>query len=216
MTIAITGSTGFLGLRLLPLLMERGGPIVILAHAGSAPALDRIERHLRAMGEPSDWVGDLAVLSIDITRPLLGLPQAEFKALAERLSEIWHCAGSTDLFGPPETVRPVNVGGTYAVLGLASAGPAKLCHVSTAFVAGGRTTGLIREDDLDGSYGFESAYEHSKFDGEQAVREWSRRSGRPATIFRPSVLVTDRPAPRGARPTPSSGCSGCGIRWSPC
>ena len=110
MTIAITGSTGFLGLRLLPLLMERGGPIVILANAGTAPALDRIERHLRAMGEPTDGLGDLAVLSIDITRPLLGLPQGEFKALAEQLSEIWHCAGSIDLFGPPERVRPVNVG----------------------------------------------------------------------------------------------------------
>ena len=77
--------------------------------------------------------------------------------------------------------------------------------MSTAFVAGGRTTGLIREDDLDGSYGFESAYEHSKFDGEQAVREWSRRSGRPATIFRPSVLVTDRPAPRGGAAHPLLG-----------
>ena len=216
MTIAITGATGFLGLRLLPLLRERGSPIVILANAGTAPALDRIERHLRAMGEPTDGLGDLAVLSIDLTRPLLGLPHGEFKALAGQLNEIWHCAGSIDLFGPPERVRPVNVAGTYAMLGLASAGTARVFHVSTAFVAGGRTTGLILEDDLDGSYGFESAYEHSKFDGEQAVRDWARREGRPATIFRPSVLVTDRQAPRGARPTPSSGCSGCGTRWNPC
>jgi nucleoside-diphosphate-sugar epimerase len=202
MTIAITGSTGFLGLRLLPLLMERDCPIVILANAASPPALDRIERQLRAMGEPADGLRDLEVLPIDITRPLLGLAQKEFKALAERLSEIWHCAGSIDIFGPPGRVRPVNVAGTYAILGLASAGAARVVHVSTAFVAGARTAGLIREGDLDGSYGFESAYEHSKFDGEQAVHEWSRRNRRPATIFRPSVLVTDRPAPRGGSAHP--------------
>ncbi len=199
MTIAITGATGFLGLRVLPLLMERGCPIVVLANAGTAPARDRIERHFRAVGEPTDRVRDLSVLPIALTRPLLGLPQDRFKALASQLTEIWNCAGSIDLFGPAERVRPVNVGGTYSVLGLASAGTPRVFHVSTAFVAGGRTVGLIREDDLDGSYGFESAYEQSKFDGEQAVREWSRRTGRPAVIFRPSVLVTDRaPALGGA------------------
>lgn len=199
MTIAITGATGFLGLRLLPLLMERAGPIVVLANAGTAPALDRIERHFRAVGEPTARVRDLSVLPIDLTRPLLGLPQDKFKALSSRLTEIWHCAGSIDLFGPAERVRPINVAGTHAVLGLASGGTPMVFHVSTAFVAGGRTIGLIGENDLDGSYGFESAYEQSKFDGEQAVRDWSRRTGRPAVIFRPSVLVTDRaPALGGA------------------
>ncbi len=196
MTIAITGATGFLGLRVLPRLMERGCPIIVLANAGSAPAQDRIERHFRRSGGPIGRARDLTVVPIDLTRPLLGLSQPEFAALAARLTEIWHCAGSIDLVGL-ELVRRVNVHGTYAMLELAGAGSATIFHVSTAFVAGGRITGTIGEGDLDGSYGFESPYQQSKFDGEQAIRDWSRRNDRPAVIFRPSILVTDRRPPPG-------------------
>lgn len=202
MTIAISGATGFLGLRLLPMLMERGCPIVVLAHAGTAPATDRIKRHLRGIGAPTDGVRELTVVPISLTRPLLGLQQKEFQDLGQRLTEIWHCAGSIDLLGTADQVRPTNVAGVHNVLALAGVSTPALYHVSTAFVAGGRTTGLIGDDDLDRSYGFESAYEESKFDGEQAIREWSRRSGRPATVFRPSILVTDRPPPPGGAAHP--------------
>ncbi len=197
MTIAITGATGFLGLRVLPLLMERGCPIVVLTHACSAPAQDRIERHFRRTGGPTGRARDLTVVPIDLTRPLLGLSQAGFAALGAQLTEIWHCAGSIDLIGSPELVRRVNVSGTYAMLELAAAGSATIIHVSTAFVAGRRITGVIDEDDLDGSYGFESAYQQSKFDAEKAIHDWSRRNDRPAVIFRPSLLVTDRRPPPG-------------------
>ncbi len=199
MTIAITGATGFLGLRLLPLLMERGHQVVVLAHAGTAPAHDRIERHFRANGTPVELAQTLTVLLSDLTRPRLGLSQLQFRALAPALTEIWHCGALTDLAAPARKVRPVNTDGTRAVLELATAGTAMLYHVSTAFVAGRRRTGLIGEGDLDASYGFENPYEESKYDGERAVHEWSREHGRSAIIFRPSVLITDqRPPPGGA------------------
>jgi thioester reductase-like protein len=199
MSIAITGATGFLGLRLLPLLIARGGPVVVLAHAGTAPAMDRIVAQFRASGLPTETTKSLVILNVDLTRPRLGLPQWQFQALASQLSEIWHCAALVDLAAPAASVQPVNVVGTRAVLGLAAAGTAMTYHVSTAFVAGRRRTGLIGEGDLDASYGFETCYEESKFEAEQAVHEWSRRSGRPVVIFRPSVLITDRPPlPGGA------------------
>jgi nucleoside-diphosphate-sugar epimerase len=69
-------------------------------------------------------------------------------------------------------------------------------------VAGRRRTGVIGERDLDTSYGFENPYEESKSDGERAVHEWSRRHGRSAMIFRPSVLITDRRAPPGGASHP--------------
>lgn len=202
MTIAVTGAAGFLGLRLLPLLMQRGCPIVVLAHAGTAPALNRIERHLRTIGAATDCVRELRVVPVDLTRPLLGLQRKDFDALAYPLREIWHCAGSIDLLGTAERVRPANVAGVHNILDLAAAGTPTLYHVSTAFVAGARTNGLIGDNDLDGSYGFESAYEQSKFDGEQAIHEWSHRNDRPAMIFRPSILVTDRPPPPGGASHP--------------
>ncbi len=199
MTIAITGGTGFLGLRLLPLLIERAGPVVVLAHAGTAPSLTRITRHLQVSGLPTEMVRNLTVLSADVTKPRLGLPQWQYEALASRLTEIWHCAGLIELDSPAARVRPVNVVGTRAVLDLAAAGTAMLYHVSTAFVAGRRRLGVIKETDLDPSYGFENPYEESKSDGEQAVHDWSKRYDRPAVIFRPSVLITDqRPPPGGS------------------
>ncbi len=197
MTIAITGATGFLGLRLLPLLMERGHQVVVLAHAGTPPARDRIARHFRASGKRSEAANDLTILLTDLTKPRLGLPHWQFRALAPKLIEIWHLAALTDLTGPAERVRPVNVAGTRAVLELASGGSSMLHHVSTAFVAGRRRTGLIREADLDPSYGFENAYEESKHDAEMAVHEWARENGRPAVIYRPGVLITDQFAPPG-------------------
>lgn len=196
MTIAITGATGFLGLRVLPLLMERD-QVVVLAHAGSPSARDRIARHFRASGKPVDAANNLTILLTELTKPRLGLPHWQFRALAPRLTEIWHLGASIDLAGAAEQVRPVNVGGTRAVLELASIGTPMLYHVSTAFVAGRRRTGLVMEDDLDASHGFENPYEQSKHDGEQAVHEWSRDHGRPALIFRPSVLITDLPTPPG-------------------
>lgn len=202
MITAITGATGFLGLRLLPLLIERGGQVVVLAHAGTAPARERIARHLRAGGLPTEMARDLTVLSTDVTRPRLGLPQWQFQALAEQLTEIWHCAGLIELASSAERLRPVNVGGTRAVLELAAAGTPMLYHVSTAFVAGRRRTGVIGEGDLDASHGFENPYEESKSDGERAVHEWSQRHGRPAVIFRPSVLITDRTPPPGGASHP--------------
>ena len=200
MTIAITGATGFLGLRLLPLLMRRGEQVVVLAHAGTPSARERIARHLRSTGQPAETVDLLTIVPIDLTQPRLGLPQWQFRALASKLTEIWHLGALTDLACSAERVQAVNVAGTRAVLELAAGGTSMLYHVSTAFVAGRRRTGLIMEDDLDGSHGFENPYEESKFDAEQAVHEWSREHGRPAAIFRPGALITNQaPPPGGAR-----------------
>jgi nucleoside-diphosphate-sugar epimerase len=71
-------------------------------------------------------------------------------------------------------------------------------HISTAYVAGARLEGLVREDELDDGYGFLTPYEESKFVAEQVVHDWARRHQRPVIILRPSVLVTDRPVPAGA------------------
>lgn len=158
----------------------------------------------------------MTVLNADVDRPRLGLPEWQFRALGEQVTEIWHSAAATRLDGPPvpvprmrltssadrstALVRRTNLDGTRHVLELAASGTARMCHVSTAFVAGRRPTGVVREDDLDASYGFENPYEESKYLAELAVHEWSARHGRPVTIFRPSVLVTDRPPQAGDPP----------------
>ena len=173
MTTAITGATGFLGLRLLPLLMARGGPVTVLGHSRSGDTIERIAAHFEATGVPIDAARALTVVNVDITQPRCALPHGQFQALARQFHEIWHCAGSIDLVGPPSKLRPVNVDGTRAVLDIAGAGTSMVYHVSTAMVAGRRRFGLIGEDDLDRSYGFENAY---------AGIEVRRRARRPRLV----------------------------------
>ncbi|GMA87776.1 hypothetical protein GCM10025868_30260 [Angustibacter aerolatus] len=104
-------------------------------------------------------------------------------------------------------MRATNVEGTQRVLAVAGAArrPPLVVHVSTAFVAGARRRGVVREGDLDASTGFENPYERSKHDGEQVVHAWCAQPGRRAVVLRPSILVSRRPPhPEPARP-PAAG-----------
>ncbi|CAI7976703.1 Non-ribosomal peptide synthase, dehydrogenase domain-containing protein [Frankia sp. Hr75.2] len=197
--VAITGGTGFLGVRLVRELLDRGRRLILLAHAGSPDALDRVRRFLIATGAGPALLADLPrrirVVEVDVAQPALGLDARAFRELAENVHAVWHSAADTALAGDPGQLHRANVDGTRHVLDLVTAGPRRpsLFHVSTAFVAGARSARVVYEDDLDASEGFENAYERSKHDGEVLVREWAARHGRPAVVFRPSLLLTDLP-----------------------
>jgi nucleoside-diphosphate-sugar epimerase len=62
----------------------------------------------------------------------------------------------------------------------------RLHYVSTAYVSG-RATGVYRETDLDLGQSFKNYYEETKFLAEVEVV----KSGLPATIYRPSIVVGD-------------------------
>lgn len=193
MAVAVTGGTGFLGLHLVRGLMRRHDRVLLLGHAGSRPALDRLRAFLRACGDDAAVGERVTAVDVDVSRPHLGLPEPRFRALAGEVAEVWHCAGLVDLQGSPGRLSAVNVEGTRRVLELAGAAGARLCHVSTAFVAGARRDGTAGDDDLDAGAGFENAYEASKHEAERAVREWAATHRAPVLVFRPSVLVTDLP-----------------------
>ncbi|MFI9495605.1 MULTISPECIES: SDR family oxidoreductase [Streptomyces] len=197
--VALTGATGFLGLRLLRQLLGANRSVTVLAHAGSGDALHRITRFLELTGAPEPLVAELParirVVETDLERPRLGLSAPAFHELADGLGAIWHSAGSINLEGDLPQLRRTNVDGTRRVLELAAAGRRKpvVHHVSTAFVAGARRDGVAYEDELDDASGFENAYERSKYEAEKLVHAWSREHGRPVVVLRPSILVTDLP-----------------------
>lgn len=85
-----------------------------------------------------------------------------------------------------EEITRINVGGTANVIRLAKAlGARRLCHVSTAYVAG-RKTGEIDEIAMVSSDDeFNNAYERSKVAGEQLVMD----SGIDYQILRPSIVI---------------------------
>ncbi|MFD5747398.1 SDR family oxidoreductase [Streptomyces sp. NPDC127033] len=199
MHVALTGATGFLGLRLLRRLLTRHRSVTVLAHAGSGNALHRITRFFELTGAPVEFTAELAgrlrVVETELERPRLGLPGRAFRELADGLGAIWHSAGSINLEGDLPELRRTNVEGTRHVLELAAAGRGRpvVHHVSTAFVAGGRREGVAYEDELDDAYGFENAYERSKYEAEKLIHAWSREHARPVVVLRPSILVTDLP-----------------------
>ncbi|MER6307825.1 SDR family oxidoreductase [Streptomyces sp. NPDC001657] len=211
--ITITGATGFLGAQLLAALLRRDDrPVCALVRGDPVSARERLLRAVRSTttgpgaeaGSRAGWDADefhrrVTPVRIELAAPRLGLSEAEHAALARRTQELWHCAADTSPLGQAAALHRTNVAGTRRVLELLSAGgrTGRLFHISTAFVAGRRRTGLVHEDTLDEQYGFATLYEESKFRAEGLVRAWARAEGRPAVVFRPSLLVTDRPSQAG-------------------
>lgn len=101
MHVALTGATGFLGLRLLRRLLDTYRSVTVLVHAGSGDALHRITRFFVLTGVPEAFVaelpGRLRVVETELERPGLGLSRRVFQELADGLGAIWHSAGSINL-----------------------------------------------------------------------------------------------------------------------
>jgi long-chain acyl-CoA synthetase len=109
--------------------------------------------------------------------------------------DIVHAAASVSFSLPLDESRAINVEGTRRMLELAElcrdhGGLQRFCHVSTAYVAG-EHEGEFAEDDLEVGQEFRNAYEQSKFEAERLVRAHRRRL--PIQIFRPSIVVGERP-----------------------
>ncbi len=197
---AITGGTGFLGIHILRELLREPGTFTLLTRPQSDP-IPRIQKALAvAATDGQVWTDRhlrerLAVVPVDFSEPNLGLSVQKFQALADSVDAILHCAGSVELDGDIARLRRTNVDGTARILELVEAGSRApdLFHVSTAFVAGRRRTGIVYETEFADDAGFENTYERSKFEAETLVRDWAHRTGRRVVILRPSILVSDRP-----------------------
>ena len=206
MLTAVTGATGFLGLRLVRELLQRGEQLLLLARAHRVPVHVRIERFLIASKAGQDELRAartrIETVDIELEAPLLGLDRDCFQKLADRIDTLWHCAGNISLSAPLEEVRLTNVEGTRHVLQLLSAGERDpvLSHISTVAVAGAQPGGVVEEKILHGRFGFNTFYEQSKFEAEALVHLWVERHAGRALIFRPSGLVTQSPAYSGRPP----------------
>jgi thioester reductase-like protein len=187
-SVLLTGFPGFIGARLLPRLLELSPEetFVCLVQERfldvARRELDAIEARLPAAR------GRLAMAVGDITQSGLMLSADDAARLRRELTAAYHLAAVYDLAVSRELGMRVNVEGTRNVLAfLAEATHLERLHyVSTAYVAGS-ATGVFRESDLDVGQGFKNHYEETKFLAEVEVV----RSGVPAAIYRPSVVVGD-------------------------
>jgi thioester reductase-like protein len=191
--VLLTGATGFLGMEILSRLLERSRrPVYALVRAGDdAEAAQRVRSVLNDLfGDHDAYRDRVTAVAGDIQAPDLGLGKSAEKLAAE-VSDVIHSAASVSFSLPLIESRRINVVGTKRVLEFAercqeNGGLGRLCYISTAYVAGDHA-GRFGEDQLDVGQGFRNAYERSKFEAEQAVRESGRRL--PVQVFRPSIIV---------------------------
>ena len=195
-TVLLTGATGFLGMELLARLIERADTdVVCLIRAPTASAAT--ERLATVFGRLYEELPESAervtAVAGDVSADDLGLSVRDREALIAKVTSVVHCAASISFDLTLEEARQVNTGGAIRMLELSRAIAAsgrlrRHLHVSTAYVAG-RYRGLFRETDLDLGQGFRNTYEHSKFDGEQAIG--AAAGELPLVIARPSIIVGD-------------------------
>jgi thioester reductase-like protein len=183
-----TGFPGFIGVRLIPRLLELQ-PDLRIACLVQPRFLDLARTEIAALeGRRPDLRGRLETVTGDITEPGLGLDPSAADPLRERLTSAYHLAAVYDLAVSRELGQKVNVEGTRHVLEFlrGARGLDRLHYVSTCYVAGD-ATGVFKETDLALGQKFKNHYEETKYLAEVDVV----RSGLPFTVYRPSIVVGD-------------------------
>ncbi len=195
--VFLTGATGFVGMEILARYLEHTDRPIYAAVRGRsrADAQQRLRASVDCMlGRSNQFAGRLHAVPADIERPALGLGERERDEIAERVTDIVHCAASVSFTLALDRSRDINVAGTRRMLEFAQrcerrGGLRRFAHISTAYVAGTHR-GDFGEDQLDVGQGFRNPYEQSKFEAEQLVRAHADRV--PVQVFRPSIVVGER------------------------
>ena len=194
--VLLTGASGFLGAQVARRLLACTDHTIyaLIRAADSTSAAHRLSRAWWDWPELAGAIGNrVQVLAGDVGQARLGLSEADYAGLVAGLTHIVHTAADLRVNAPIAELRKTNLQGTGHVLALAQAaqadhGLARYAHVSTAYVAGGRT-GPVPEDALTDAYGFSCAYEFSKYEGERLVQ--AARADLPISVFRPGMIVGD-------------------------
>ena len=172
----VTGGTGFIGRHLLRELARREGTTYVLVREASRPRLERLIASLGAASHMQAMVGD-------ITAPGLGLSETDRSQLQG--ADIYHLAAVYDLEASEEANERANVGGTRNVVALAEQLSARLHHVSSIAVAGGKWKGKFTEEMFEAGQVLDHPYYKTKYEAESMVRASSVRY----RIYRPGLVI---------------------------
>ncbi|MEU7043561.1 thioester reductase domain-containing protein [Streptomyces varsoviensis] len=209
--VLLTGATGFVGVFLLDeLLRSTDATVHCLVRADDPDA--GLERLRSAAERYLNWrEGDekrIVAVPGDLSRPLLGLTEDAFDALAHRVDAIYHNGANVNFIHSYQQLRAANVQGTEEILRLACRGPlTPVSHVSTFGVWGvpeDLTSTFAEDDDLGRAGRLPNGYLQTKWAAERLVFA-ARERGVPVNIYRLGQIMGD--SRRGTCVTTSFTCS---------
>jgi amino acid adenylation domain-containing protein/thioester reductase-like protein len=194
----LTGATGFLGAFLVRELLEQTDlRLHCLVRARNVTqARDKIRRNLEQyrLGEIASSPRIVPICG-DLAQPCLGIPDEDYRHLADLLDVIYHNGARVSSVYPYAVLKPANVSGTIETLRLATRTKLKPLHfVSTLSVL--ETSDYAAQDEvsedqvLDAGESLSSGYAQSKFVAEKLISLAAAR-GVPTTIHRPGRIAGD-------------------------
>lgn len=182
-TILVTGVTGTVMNPLCARLLEAGHTILALVRPTKG---DPKERLLGSLDVSKAAKNRLVVLVGDITEELGGIAPEELRRWSGKVQKLVHGAANIKFQETKDNqVFNTNVNGTRNILRLATElDIPEFHHISTIYVVGDGTE--LSEHDTRGGTP-RNAYEHSKLQAEQEVRQ----SSIPWSIYRIPIVVGD-------------------------
>ena len=185
-TVLLTGSTGFLGKRVLPELDSRSDIETIHCVAVRDKPRD---------GEP--FSSPKVVHHVgDLTMPLLGLSEDKFRELASQVDVILHLGGSRSFWDNYNVLRRLNVHPVKELVKLAAPRHLPILFISTMGVLPKEAMGnaavsaAANPPPTDGTSGYVS----SKWAGERILERSAEKLGVPSAVYRFLPLSGEQPA----------------------
>ena len=193
----LTGATGLVGRFVLAELLRNGNYVATLVRdRASASARLRIEESIEPFESDTSLIRP-RVIAFDLTRPGLGISDADRRWLQGKRLGVIHSAASIRFQGTGPDAEPYlsNVRGTENLLNFLRDCDVECFHyVSTAYVtsrSGDPTTAHLPRREVEVARGASGGndYESSKIQSERMILDCSWLKSK--TILRPSIIVGD-------------------------
>jgi thioester reductase-like protein/non-ribosomal peptide synthase protein (TIGR01720 family) len=189
--IFLTGATGFVGAFLLyELLQQTTADIYCLVRAPNAESgKKRLQSKLESYLLWDESLSPRIIPVVgDMSQPLLGLDNEQFRAIAKKLDVIYHNAAFINLVYPYSVVKAANVLGTQEILRLASQIKVKPVHFMSTLsvfdsVDCSEGKKILEVDNLEHVGVPDIGYVQSKWVAEKLVTT-ARERGIPVSIYR--------------------------------
>jgi thioester reductase-like protein len=179
MNLFITGATGYLGQRIVPLLSKSHDHLYLLVRKRTLIRAKKLFSHLE----------NVTFVKGDLTNPDL-IEEVETN-LPDKIDSILHMGAFYDLQGDHKSCFLQNVMGTSNVLFFA-----KLCknlksfHYVSTIAVSGEFQGKFTEKDFKKNQSFSNPYAETKYEAERMVRRLEDK-GISVVIYRPGIIIGD-------------------------